>query len=266
MQPLVLDATEVATWMGKLWWPALRIGGFVLSAPAVSEVTVPPMVKIVFTLALAFLLAPFAPVPVSLSIFSGAGALAAVQEMLVGVAIGLVMQFAFEALTLAGETISATMGIGFATLIDPRYGANTMVIGQFFLILGMLVYLAIDGHLLLIGAFAHSFQTLPIGSSIVDRDFLLSVVGSGARIFETGTLVALPTVIALVIVNLALGVVTRAAPQLNLFGIGFTITVLAGFGVLLAGFDGIMQGVHGLIDSALQAVVALIDRPLPGAR
>jgi flagellar biosynthetic protein FliR len=109
----------------------------------------------------------------------------------------------------------------------------------------------------LLGALANSFQNLPIGGANVDENLLLAVAVWGARIFETGLLVALPAVIALVIVNLALGVVTRAAPQLNLFGIGFTITLMSGFFVLIVGLDGLMAGVSGLIDSALSAAAEL---------
>lgn len=261
MQPLVINAADVSQLVGRLWWPSLRIGGFILAAPIASEATIPRRVKIVLTLALAFLLAPLAPVPTALSIFSGAGVLTAVQEILIGVAIGMVMQLAFDALTFAGQTISMTMGLGFATLVDPQRGANVPVLGQVFMIMGILTYLTINGHLMLLGALANSFQTLPIGAANIDKDFLLSVATWGARIFETGLLVALPAVIALVIVNLALGVVTRAAPQLNLFGIGFTITLLCGFFVLMVGLDGIMVGISGLIDSALAAVVDLVAAP-----
>ena len=107
---------------------------------------------------------------------------------------------------------------------------------------------------------------MPIGAAGIDKDFLVAVAIWGARIFETGLLVALPAVIALVIVNLALGVVTRAAPQLNLFGIGFTITLLCGFFVLMVGLDGIMIGITNLIDTALRAVVELVATPAAGVR
>jgi flagellar biosynthetic protein FliR len=158
-----------------------------------------------------------------------------------------------------------TMGLGFSTLIDPQRGNNVPVLGQILSIVGTLTYLAINGHLLLLGALANSFQTLPIGAGNIDRDFLLAVATWGARIFEAGLLVALPSVVALVIVNVALGVVSRAAPQLNLFGIGFTITLLCGFFVLLVGLDGIMDSITRLIDTTLQAVVALVSAPPAGA-
>jgi flagellar biosynthetic protein FliR len=266
MQPVTLNAADVSQWVGRLWWPVLRVGGFVLAAPTMSETVIPSRIKIVMSLALALLLAPLVRAPATLSIFSAAGLLAAVQELLIGIAIGMVVQLAFEALIFAGQTISMTMGLGFATLVDPQHGANTTVLGQMFLIFGMLTYLAINGHLVLLGALAESFRSLPIGAGHIDGNFLLSVAVWGARVFESGLLIALPAMIALVIVNLALGVITRTAPQLNLFGIGFTITLLCGFFVLIVGLDGIMAGVYRLIESALTAVGELVGAPTAGAR
>jgi flagellar biosynthetic protein FliR len=264
MQPLTLNAADVSMWVSRMWWPALRVSGFVLTAPAASEVVVPRLVKIVLILALSFLLGPLVEAPTGLSIFSAAGMLAAVSELLIGVSIGMVVQLTFEALVFAGQSISLTMGLGFATLVDPQRGAQVPVLGQLFMIFGTLIYLSINGHLMLLGALAQSFHSLPIGANI-GQDFFMSVVLWGARVFDTGLLIALPAVIALVIVNLALGVVTRAAPQLNLFGIGFTITLLSGFFVLLSGLDGIMSGISALINSALMAVSDLIGAPVAGA-
>jgi flagellar biosynthesis protein FliR len=254
MQPVLIDAADISKWIVRLWWPILRIGGFILSAPITSAATVPSAMKIALCVGLAFILAPLVPVPDGLSIFSGAGVLAAVEEVLIGIAIGMVVQLAFEALSFAGMSVSLTMGLGFATLVDPQHGTDTPVLGQLFTIFGTLSYLAVNGHLMLIGALAKSFRSLPIGGANFDRNLLWAIAGWGARVFETGLLIALPAVIALVIVNLALGVVTRAAPQLNLFGIGFTITLMSGFLVLIVGLDGLMGGVSSLIDSALAAV------------
>lgn len=262
----MLNAADVSTWAGRLWWPMLRVGGFVLAAPIASETVIPGLVKIVMSLSLAFLMAPLVQIPAGLSIFSGAGLLSAVQEILIGVAIGMVVQLTFEALIFAGQTISLTMGLGFATLVDPQRGANTTVLGQMFMIFGILTYLAINGHLVLLGALTESFQSLPIGGAHIGGNFFLSVALWGARVFESGLLIALPAVIALVIVNLALGVVTRAAPQLNLFGIGFTITLLCGFFVLIADLGGIMAGISSLINSALAAAADLVRAPAAGVR
>jgi flagellar biosynthetic protein FliR len=260
VQTAAINVADLSTWIGRLWWPVLRISGFVVTAPIAGEKTIPPRIKIVLTLALTMLLAPLSGAPGNLSIFSAQGALTAVQELLIGASIGLVVTLAFEALTLAGQTVSMTMGLGFATLVDPQRGANSTVVGQTFTIFAMLAYLAIDGHLVLLAALANSFQTLPIGGG-GGRDFLESVVVWGGRVFEAGLLIALPAVIALVIVNLALGVVTRAAPQLNLWGVGFPLTLLTGFIVLYAGFDGILSGISSLLHGALAAAAALGNPP-----
>jgi flagellar biosynthesis protein FliR len=264
VQPITLNAADISAWVSRMWWPALRVSGFVLTAPATSETSIPSLVKIVLTLSLAFVLAPLVQIPAGLSIFSGSGMLTAVLEVLIGVSIGLVVQVAFEALIFAGQSISLTMGLGFATLVDPQHGAQTPVLGQMFMIFGTLTYLSIDGHLMLINALAESFKHLPIGAGHLDHDFLLTLVLWGARVFDTGLLIALPIVVALVIVNVGLGVVTRAAPQLNLFGVGFTITLLSGFFVLLVGLDGIMAAISSLLQSALAAVPGLISAAAGG--
>jgi flagellar biosynthetic protein FliR len=265
MQAVILNAADVTTWVGRLWWPTLRVGGFVLAAPIASEKVIPRFVKIIISVALATLMAPQVRIPADLSIFSGAGVLAAVQEVLIGVSIGMVVTLAFEALIFAGQLISSTMGLGFATLIDPQHGVNSTVLGQMLMIFGTLTYLAINGHLILLGVLAESFQTLPVGAAHIGPDFLLSVVLWGMCVFESGLLIALPAVVALVIVQLALGVVSRAAPQLNLFGIGFTITLLFGFFVLIVGMDGIAAGISHLIDGALSAAANLVRLPGSGA-
>ena len=207
MQPVTLNAAEVSQWVSRLWWPTLRVGGFFLSAPIASENTIPSFIKIILSVSLAFLMSPLVRVPADLSIFSGTGLFAAVQELLIGVAIGMVVQLAFEALTFAGQSVSLTMGLGFATLVDPQHGANTTVLGQMFMIFGVLTYLAVDGHLMLLGALAQSFQTLPIGVLHADGNFLLSVVSWGAHVFESGRLIALVT-------GLVIGML-QAATQIN---------------------------------------------------
>jgi flagellar biosynthetic protein FliR len=131
-----------------------------------------------------------------------------------------------------------------------------------FMIFATLVYMAVNGHLVLLATLADSFRAVPIGAAPVGQDFLMSVALWGGQVFEAGLSIALPAVVALVIVNFAMGVVTRAAPQLNLFGVGFPITMLAGFFVLVVGMDGILGGVQILVQHAL-GVAAQIVAPAP---
>jgi flagellar biosynthetic protein FliR len=261
MQTINIDVPNLAAKVVALWWPVIRVSGFVLAAPVVSSTALPARVKVMLIIGLGFLFSPLIAIPAGLSVFSGAGAVAAVQELLIGVSIGLVVSLAFEAFTLAGQAAAMTMGLGYATLIDPQHGANTTVLGQMLTIFATLTYLAMDGHLVLFGVLANSFQTLPIGGAHVDGNFLMSLALWGGGIFESGLLIALPAIVAIVIVNLALGVVTRAAPQLNLFGVGFPITLLGGFFVLFTGFDGIMAGVSSVLHGALAAAAEFASGP-----
>ncbi len=263
LQPLLLDAASISTWVGRMWWPVLRVSGFVAAAPLISQGVVPGLIRVALTVGLAFLLAPLAQVPADVHIMSGVGVLIAAKEILIGVSIGMIVQVAFEAMSLAGQTISLTMGLGFATLVDPQRGASTTVVGQLFMLFALLSYLSIGGHLMLLGALAHSFETLPIGSASVGSGLLDAVAVWGGHVFETGLIIALPAVIALLIVNLALGVVTRAAPQMNPFGIGFPITLLAGFLILMFGIDAIMGGILGIVRDSLAAVADIISAPAP---
>jgi flagellar biosynthetic protein FliR len=261
MQTIDIDAPTLTAKIVALWWPVIRVSGFVLSAPVVGASALPARVKVMIIVGLGFLFSPLIAIPAGLTVFSAAGAVAAVQELLIGVSIGLVVSLAFEAFTLAGQAAAMSMGLGYATLIDPLHGANTTVLGHLLTIFATLTYLAMDGHLVLFGVLANSFQTLPIGGTHVDGNFLMSLAIWGGRIFESGLLIALPAIVAIVIVNLALGVVTRAAPQLNLFGVGFPITLLGGFFVLSVGFDGIMAGISSVLHGALAAAAEFASGP-----
>ncbi len=257
-QPLLLDGARILAWVSQLWWPVLRVSGFMLAAPVLSAAAVPRRIRIALTVGVAFLLAPRVAIPPELSIFTGVGALTAVKELLLGVAIGMVVELAFEAIALAGQTVSMTMGLGFATLLDPQRGGSSTVVGQMFTLFAFLSYLSVGGHLRLLAALGNSFQTLPIGNTRVGPGLLEAVALWGGQVFEAGLQIALPAVIALLIVNLALGVVTRAAPQLNIFGVGFPLTLLSGFLILIFGIDGIMDGTGAIVSASLDAIAALV--------
>jgi flagellar biosynthetic protein FliR len=155
------------------------------------------------------------------------------QQTLIGIAMGLVLRVVFAALDLMGEIISLQMGLSFATFFDPVAGGQTAVVGEFLTLIATLVFLSLNGHLLMIDALARSFEWLPVSATLPHKGGWLILARFGASIFASGLLMALPVVTALLITNIALGVLTRAAPQLNLFAIGFPITLTVGFGVLL---------------------------------
>lgn len=243
-------AGQIVEYLALYAWPFLRISGLMLVAPIFGANLVPRRVKLVLAVMLTILVAPLLPPQPSVPMFSAAGLLVAANQLLIGFTLGFVVQMAFDALVVAGQTVSMTMGLGFATLIDPNRGAQTPVVSQFYVILGLLLFLSLDGHLLLIATLVDSFSWLPVGTAGLSDAGIGQIIGWGARIFEAGVLISLPAVVALLIVNLALGIVSRAAPQLNLFAVGFPVTMLFGFLILLLALPALQGTFRELLDDA----------------
>jgi flagellar biosynthetic protein FliR len=162
---------------------------------------------------------------------SYAGLLIVLQEMLIGLAMGFSIRLIFAAVEMAGEISSMTMGLGFATFFDPNTQGRTSAISQFLSLVATMLFLSVNAHLVLLSALVESFSTLPVSSIPVYGGGFKQLADWGGRIFSTGVQLSLPIVAALLITNVALGILTRAAPQLNLFGIGFPITL--GVGLLV---------------------------------
>lgn len=257
---MAFTAEQWLGWLGQYVWAFLRISGALLVAPVFGATVVPMRVKLIFGLALAVVIAPGLPATPVPAPFSADGLLTMAAQLLVGLAIGFVAQSMFDALVLAGQFIANTMGLGFASMLDPTRGSATPVVGQFYVIVGLLLYLAMDGPLVLIGTLANSFHWLPVGPVAFEGPALAQLAGWGSQLFAAGLLIALPAVVALLLVNLAMGVVSRAAPQLNLFAVGFPVSLLAGFAVMVlalpaleGAFGRLFLQAMGLLESALGA-------------
>jgi flagellar biosynthetic protein FliR len=167
--------------------------------------------------------------PFELSLAAG---FTVVQEVVIGVAMGFCLQMIFDALIVAGQTIAMSMGLGLATMIDPQRGISVPVISQFFVILGLLIFLSLGGHLATIRLISDSFQLLPLGQAL-GTDGVWMVVTWGSQMFAGAVRIALPAATALLIANIAFGVMSRAAPTLNLFAVGLPAGMLLGFLILL---------------------------------
>ncbi len=155
------------------------------------------------------------------------------QEVLIGVAIGFCLQMIFDALIIAGQTIAMSMGLGLATMVDPQRGISVPVISQFFVILGLLIFLALGGHLATLRLIADSFEILPARSAAWAAEGAWTVAAWGSQMFAGALRIALPAATALLIANIAFGVMSRAAPTLNLFAVGLPAGLLIGFLLLL---------------------------------
>jgi len=230
---MTVTDTQLVAWIEAVFWPMVRIGGVLATAPVLGARVVPVRIRLILLVLLTLVLAPLLPAPPYLETFRAEWWLEVGRQLLVGVAMGFVLMIVFEAIVLAGELISYGMGLSFAQLVDPLRGAGTPVVGQLLMIVGTLLFLSLGGHLRLVEALAASFQTLPVGSGRgLDAEALSMLARFGAQLFVGGVQIGLPVVIALLLVNLAFGVMSRSAPALSALSVGFPIALAAGLVLL----------------------------------
>ena len=248
-------------WVASMFLPLTRILGFIAVAPLLSGTTVSPVVKVSVGVLLTTMVVPLVSVDATIDLFSFQGIFLLCQQLLIGLALGFVLRILFSAVDLAGQLSGLTMGFGFATFFDPQSGGSTTVITTLFTTLFSLIFISLDGHVLMVATLIESFTVLPINLGIGALTGM-EVARSGATIFSVGLQLAMPIVATLLITNMALGVLTRSAPQLNIFGIGFPITIGAGLLVIILILPSYAQPFRLLIENAL-SVMQQIGKATP---
>lgn len=239
---IVLDGGAMLAVINAALWSSLRIGGMLMVAPLFGTRSVPRRVKGMLALALGVAMAPLAGPPPPLPGIDPLTAITVAREVLVGVAMGFVLRLAFEAGALAGEFIAQGTGLSFAVLADPLRGTNAGVVGQWFYLSFALLFLSMNGHLMLVEMLADSWRAVPLQSNWVPTpEALRAVPEFGARMFAVGIQIALPVVLAMLVVNLAFGVMSRAAPALNPIQLGLPASLLLGL-LLMAALTGELAG------------------------
>ena len=224
---------ELTSWLATLLWPFMRIGAMFAAVPIFSSRSVPVRIRVLLAFLISWMLIPVIPEPPAVELISAQALLISIHQVLIGIAMGFILQLVFAAFVIAGQSIAMAMGLGFASMIDPQNGMQVPVISQAFLIMATLIFLSLNGHLVLIEVLANSFQNLPVGMLVPSREGLWQLVTWGSNMFAGGMLIALPAVAALLLVNLAFGVTTRAAPQLNIFAVGFPVMIMVGLSFLI---------------------------------
>jgi flagellar biosynthesis protein FliR len=242
-----ISSELLQTWVISLLWPLTRILGVIATAPIFSHNSIPNQVKLGLGMMLTLIIMPTLPPLPQFEIVSFQGLLILVQQLVIGLAIGFSMRLVFSAVDLAGQLIGMSMGLGFASFYDPQSQGQSTAVNQFLVLLAMLIFLSLDGHLMIVSAIADSFISMPIAVSGGGIN-PMKIAMWGETIFSAGLLLALPAVTALLITNMALGILTRTAPQLNLFGIGFPITLSIGFVVLALALPGMLKPIENFIE------------------
>ena len=218
---------DIIDWFYTFLWPFSRISAVLLVAPIFSSTLVTVRTRISLALLLTFLIYPLYDWPI-LDVTSGLGFVLFLQQVLIGVAIGLIMHFAFAAITSAGAFIATSMGLSMAVVADPVNGHQSPVLAPFLLVLATLVFLSIGGHLIIIEMMLDSFRLIPINEFYVNREMLWAILQWSSLIFSGAIMIALPAMVTMLLTNSAMGVISRAAPALNVFAVGFPASLFFG--------------------------------------
>ncbi|MDH5601210.1 MAG: flagellar biosynthetic protein FliR [Gammaproteobacteria bacterium] len=255
---MIISATELTALIGAYLWPLFRVSAMVATAPVFGTRSVPMKVKIMTALAITSVLVPVIPAP-EVNVFSPLAVIMIAQQILIGVIIGFTVQLVFSAVITGGQIVAMQMGLGFSLMVDPQNGAQSPVLSQFYILLVMLVYLAINGHLVLVEVLAESFRTMPVSANGLVADDFMQVVRWGTNIFAGGLAIALPAIASLLVVNIAFGVMTRSAPQLNIFAIGFPITMMLGFALVMITLPNVGPKSISLFSDVYQLLQNILD-------
>lgn len=223
---------QIEIWLALFWWPFLRIFGLLLADPFFSSRSIAIKIRVGLALMLAILIGPLLPALPTVPVVSPEGMLIAIRELIIGLSMGFVMRLIFSSVEMAGHLSGLQMGLGFASFYDPQHSSNSLVISQLMSLFMLLAFLSVGGHLVVLRVLIDSMVQLPLGGIHVSAAGFKQLADYGAIIFRTGVLLALPVLAVLLITNLAIGVMTRAAPQLNVFAVGFPLTLGVGFAAM----------------------------------
>ena len=254
-------STQVEAWIGAFFWPFVRILAMLSVAPAFGMGSVPVMLRVGLAVLVSVALAPALPAMPPVQFGTATAWMLVLQQMLVGGAIGFAMTLILSAVQLAGGVVGLQMGMGFATLFDPVQGVQVTSLASFLNMLTLLLFLALNGHLVLLAVLARSFTLLPVAPNLgLTAQSWHTLALSGGAIFSLGLALAAPVLGVLLIANLGLGVLTKLAPQLNLFAIGFPLFFMLGFLALYLVMPAMQNVVQHLVDVGLDLSGQLLQQ------
>jgi flagellar biosynthetic protein FliR len=240
-------------------WPMLRISALMITAPIFSLSAFNTRMRILVALVLAWLVYPLYTWPV-IDPTSAQGLLEVFNQIMIGATMGLILQIVVAAVVVAGQSIAAAMGLSMANMIDPNMG-NVPVISQLLIVMSTLIFVGFGGHAILLGLILESFNTLPIGTDILNQAVYGRVLQWSSMMFLGAVLMALPVMVSLLFINVGLGIVTRAAPSLNIFAVGFPAMIMAGLVILIISLESIGGRIEWLWVQGFSLVRDVIGAP-----
>ena len=253
-----LNYQALISHFSQVIWPLPRISGLFLTIPLISSMLIPLRIRIAFALALAFVCAPFISDKMSFLHFEGRYVAIVFHELCLGLLMGFILQLVFQIFVIGGQVIAMQAGLGFATMVDPATKASVPLVSQLYLMMVSLMFLVLNGHLAALDALMSSFREMPVGTMNLGLSAIGSVLAFSGWMFKESVLVALPAIIALLIVNLAFGVMTRVAPQLNIFSIGFPISLIMGMVIIRISLPGVADQIADSLEKGMRLIIGIV--------
>lgn len=254
---LQLSDAQIGAWVGSFLLPLFRVMAVLMTMPLFGANMVSTRIRLYMALAITVVITPALPPLPTFDALSLRTLLLCAEQILVGALMGLAVHMLFQVFVVAGQVVAIQMGMAFASMVDPINGVNVATVSQFFNMLVTLLFLSMNGHLVVLEVLVESFTTLPVGGGLLTAQ-IWELVGRLGWVLGASILLVLPAITALLVVNLALGVMTRAAPQLNIFSVGMPVTIVLGMVILWINMADILNHYQTLATEALQWLAALV--------
>lgn len=248
MEPFVLSEDALVLFVQQYLLVLFRIAAMLMVMPVIGSRLVTARLKVVLAFTITLLILPFLPSIEPIKDLSIQTFMIVFQEILLGVMVGFSFQIIFQVFVLAGQIIAMKMGLGFASMNDPVNGVNTTALSQFYQMLVTLMFVSVDGHLMLIRLVVDSFETFVPGQFYVSSTMVWQYLQLASYMFAASLLMALPVMTSLLFVNLTFGVMSRAAPQLNIFSIGFPFTLISGLLLVWLGLGSFLEKFEDIME------------------
>lgn len=229
---MLFTSAQFATWAGYVFWPLVRILALIGTVPVLSHRAIPVRAKVAIGIAVALVLAPAIQAPPLSQTLDVVFFETVVRNILIGATLGFAIRILFSGVELAGQMIGLQIGLSFGGFFNPEAPDTDNPVGNFVSLLVLLLFLAIDGHLMVLYGLRQSFEIFPIADGGPNQLAFEVIAGLGAQVFSIALSISLPILAVMLLINIVLGVMARVSPQLNLFAVGFPITLCAGMVVL----------------------------------
>ncbi|WP_010653373.1 flagellar biosynthetic protein FliR [Fluoribacter dumoffii] len=253
-----LDYSAAIGLISQFVWPMGRIGGLLLTVPVFSSALIPGRIKIILLFVLSCVCAFMVPKELSFLHFKGVFLGYILQELLFGLLMGFVLQLVFQVFVLGGQIIAMQAGLSFAVMMDPASRASVPLVSQLYSMMMTLIFLALNGHLTVFETLLESFKVMPVGQVSIAPSMLWNVILFSGWMFKQALLISIPALLSLLIVSLAFGIMSRAAPQLNIFSLGFPITLIMGMVVIKVGLPNVAAQMSDLLAEGMRFMIGML--------